>query len=198
MCIRDSSNARLVDQLERQAAEDPLTGLANKRALHLACEAELSRAARESSPMALVVLDLDHFKQINDRHGHPFGDQILVAVAKALRAAVRGHDLVARNGGEEFVILLPGADAGEAHSVAERARCLVAEVALPNGRLGSSAGVAAISGDGVGLHQMFDAADRALYRAKRLGRNRTELAAVSRVSETGEPAPTGRSGPWPS
>ncbi len=170
------SNARLVDALGRQAAEDPLTGLANKRALHLACEAELSRSAREQSPLALVVLDLDHFKQVNDRYGHPFGDQVLVAVAEAMRRAVRGHDTVARAGGEEFVILLPGAGADEAEAVADRARALIAEIDLPDGLLSSSAGVVAAEAGSIGLTELFDAADRALYRAKRLGRGRTEVA----------------------
>lgn len=172
------SNARLVDQLERQAAEDPLTGLANKRALQLACEAELSRATREDSWLSVVVLDLDHFKQINDRYGHPYGDAVLVNVATALRSAVRGHDLVARAGGEEFVILLPGTDPIEAHAVAERARFLVGQVPVPAGRLSSSAGVSAVSGGGAELHELLDAADRAMYQAKRAGRGRTELAPV--------------------
>jgi diguanylate cyclase (GGDEF)-like protein len=170
------SNARLVDQLERQAAEDPLTQLANKRALWLACEAEMSRARRESSSLALIVLDLDHFKQVNDRYGHPYGDQVLVAVAEALRTAVRGHDTVARFGGEEFVILLPGATAEEARSVADRARALISEIDLPEGQLSSSAGVVAATDGGGGLGELFAAADRALYQAKRLGRGRTELA----------------------
>jgi diguanylate cyclase (GGDEF)-like protein len=171
------SNARLVDQLERRAAEDPLTGLANKRALQLACEAEISRAAREGSCLALVVLDLDHFKQVNDRHGHPYGDEVLVAVANALRTAVRGHDTLARFGGEEFVILLPGATAEEAGRVADRARTMIAEIDLPQGRLSSSAGVVSASGGtAVGWDGLFDAADRALYQAKRLGRGRTEMA----------------------
>jgi diguanylate cyclase (GGDEF)-like protein len=173
------SNARLVDQLERQAAEDPLTGLANKRALQLACEAEISRAGRESSSLALVVLDLDHFKLINDRHGHPYGDEVLVAVAEALRTAVRGHDTVARFGGEEFVILLPRATAEEARTVADRARALIAEIDLPEGRLSSSAGAVATGGGAAPRWgELFDAADRALYQAKRLGRGRTELAPV--------------------
>ena len=170
------SNARLVDQLEHQAAADPLTGLANMRALHLALEAELSRAAREDSWLALVVLDLDHFKQVNDHFGHPFGDQMLVAVSDALRSAVRAHDTVARYGGEEFVILLPGATAGEAVGVADRARALIYEVDVADGRLSSSAGVAATVGAAMSMNDLFSAADRALYQAKRLGRGRTELA----------------------
>lgn len=172
------SNARLVEQLERQAAEDPLTGLANKRALQLAGEAELSRAARQQTSLALVVIDLDHFKEVNDRYGHPFGDQVLVAVAKALRSAVRAHDIVARNGGEEFVLLLPGTSYQEARAVVERARFMIEEIDLPDGGLSSSAGVACTAAGVTRLRDLFEAADRALYLAKRQGRGRTELAAL--------------------
>jgi diguanylate cyclase (GGDEF)-like protein len=174
------SNARLVDQLEREAAEDPLTGLANKRAFELAYGAELSRAARANSTVALVVLDLDYFKEINDTHGHPFGDEVLVEVAKALRAAVRTHDTVARLGGEEFAMLLPGADLDDAREIAERARGLIAEIELPEATLSVSAGVAATSVGPERSGELFRAADRALYEAKRGGRGRTELAPLTR------------------
>ena len=170
------SNARLVDQLEREAAEDPLTGLANKRAFELAYGRELSRAARTSTAVALVVLDLDHFKDINDTHGHPFGDEVLVAVGNALRAAVRIHDTVARLGGEEFAMLLPGADLIDAHEIAERARALIAEIELPEAKLSVSAGVAATNVAPERSGDLFRAADTALYQAKRRGRGRTELA----------------------
>ena len=170
------SNARLVAQLEREAAEDPLTGLANKRAFELAYAAELSRTARTDEPMALIELDIDHFKEINDSYGHPFGDQVLVSVAAALRSAVRGHDMVARLGGEEFALLLPGATIEDAQLIAERVRALVAQIELPHGILSSSAGVAASGGAGA-AEGLFEAADRALYDAKRQGRGRTQLAA---------------------
>lgn len=173
------SNAHLVDQLGREAAEDPLTGLANKRALQLAGEAELSRSARERTAFSVVVIDLDHFKEINDSHGHPFGDQVLVAVADALRSAVRAHDVVGRMGGEEFVLLLPGTRGDEAHIVVERARRLIGEIELPGGRLSSSAGVAATAPGCATLDELFDAADRALYQAKRQGRGRTELTSLT-------------------
>jgi diguanylate cyclase (GGDEF)-like protein len=170
------SNARLVDQLEREAAEDPLTGLANKRAFELTYGAELSRAARSDSTVALVMLDVDHFKEINDNHGHPFGDDVLIAVAKALRAAVRTHDTVARLGGEEFAMLLPGADLDSAREIAERARALIAEIDLPGVKLSVSAGAAATSIEPERSGELFRAADRALYEAKRRGRGRTEVA----------------------
>ncbi len=174
------SNARLVEQLEREAATDPLTGLANKRAFELAYGAELSRAARMGSAVALVTLDIDHFKEINDTFGHPFGDEVLVAVAKSLRAAVRTHDTVARLGGEEFAMLLPNADLQDAGEVAERARCLIADIPLPGATLSSSAGAAATTAGPERSGELFEAADRALYNAKRLGRGRTELAETLR------------------
>ncbi len=172
------SNARLVGELEREAAEDPLTGLANKRVFHLAYSTELSRAARENSSVALVILDLDHFKRLNDAYGHPFGDSVLVAVGNTLRTVVRGHDTVARLGGEEFALLLPGATPAEAQAVADRARAQLQMIALPDGRLSCSAGVAVVSGAGAHDSDLFDAADRALYEAKRLGRGRTVLGST--------------------
>jgi diguanylate cyclase (GGDEF)-like protein len=170
------SNARLVEQLEREAATDPLTGLANKRAFELAYGAELSRAARQGNTVALVLIDIDHFKEINDTHGHPFGDRVLVAVAQALRSAVRTHDTVARLGGEEFALLVPDASLEDALEIAERARALIADVEIPSAALSSSAGAAATSAGPERSGELFDAADRALYEAKRLGRGRTELA----------------------
>jgi diguanylate cyclase (GGDEF)-like protein len=170
------SNARLVEQLEREAATDPLTGLANKRAFELAYGAELSRAARVGSAVALVTLDIDHFKEINDTFGHPFGDEVLVAVARSLRAAVRTHDTVARLGGEEFAILLPDASLQDAGEVAERARWLITDIPLPGATLSLSAGAAATTACPERSAELFEAADRALYNAKRLGRGRTELA----------------------
>ena len=173
------SNARLVGQLEREAAEDPLTGLANKRSFELAYAAELGRAFRDEGPIAVVTLDIDHFKQINDRYHHSFGDQVLVAVARAVKIAVRACDTVARIGGDEFVVLLPGATVEDASAVADRARKLIAEIELPEGKLSCSAGVAALKGDELEAGQILDAADAALYSAKRHGRDRIELASVT-------------------
>ena len=170
------SNARLVEQLERDASTDPLTGLANKRAFELAYGAELSRAARKDHTVALVLIDIDHFKEVNDTFGHPFGDRVLVAVAKALCSAVRAHDTVARLGGEEFAMLVPDANLEEAREIAERARALIADVEIPGAALSSSAGAAATSAGPERSGELFEAADRALYEAKRLGRGRTELA----------------------
>jgi diguanylate cyclase (GGDEF)-like protein len=174
-------NARLVEQLEREAAQDPLTGLANRRVLGLACAAETDRAAREDGSVALVMLDVDHFKLINDTYGHPFGDEVLVRAAGLLRSVVRGHDTVARVGGEEFALLLPGAAVDEAREVAERARGLLAAIEMPHGTLSCSAGVAVTSGSDAPSSDLFGAADGALYEAKRQGRGRTVVAAVAQL-----------------
>lgn len=169
------SNARMVERLERQAAEDPMTGLANQRAFHRSCAAELSRTARDGRPLAIVALDLDHFKAINDAHGHPYGDQVLRRTAEALSEAVRPHDTVARMGGEEFALLLPGADAESARAVAERARAAVAALHVPGRALTCSAGVAVHAGPLGALERLLAQADRALYRAKAAGRDRTHV-----------------------
>jgi diguanylate cyclase (GGDEF)-like protein len=167
------SNARLVARLERQAAEDPLTGLANQRTFHNECRMELSRAQRSGGEVSIIMLDLDEFKAINDMHGHPHGDQVLVGVADALRASVRLHDTVARMGGEEFAILLPDADKAAAYAIAERARAAIADVPVARTTLSCSAGIATTSASETSQVDLLEIADRALYQAKRLGRNRT-------------------------
>jgi len=167
------SNARLVERLERQAGEDALTGLANQRAFHQACVGEASRVARHGGGMAIVALDLDHFKPINDVYGHPFGDEILRSVAEAVRESVRPHDTVSRLGGEEFAVLLPGADASAARAVADRMRAAMGAILVGGRPLSCSAGVAAGRGAAVDPEQLLRRADRALYTAKARGRNRT-------------------------
>jgi diguanylate cyclase (GGDEF)-like protein len=185
------SNARLVDRLERQAAEDPLTGLANQRAFYCAYAAEVSRAQRAGSEVSIVMLDLDHFKAINDAHGHLYGDQILLAVADALRGSMRGHDTIARMGGEEFAILLPDADANAAFDIAERARSAIARVPVARRTLSCSAGVATASPADARPVDLLGLADNALYRAKRLGRDRTVTSpnTESRSSLAGDAPP---------
>jgi len=114
-------------------------------------------AAREHGSVALVVLDIDRFKKVKDTYGHPFGDQILVAVADALKAVVRSHDTAARIGGREFALLLPGATLDEELEVAERARAMIAANTLPDGEgLSCSAGVAATRGENTSDFDLFD------------------------------------------
>jgi diguanylate cyclase (GGDEF)-like protein len=167
------SNARLVERLQQQAGEDPLTGLANQRTFRRDCGAAFSRAQREGGELSIVMLDLDGFKAINDEHGHPFGDQVLVAVGDALRCSTRAQDTVARLGGEEFAILLPDTDAETAYAIAERSRDEIAAINFACSSLSCSAGVATAAPPGMSAERLLELADRALYRAKRLGRDRT-------------------------
>jgi diguanylate cyclase (GGDEF)-like protein len=174
-------NARLHRIVEQQALVDGLTGLANRRSAEELLRAELTRTERYGGELALVLADLDNFKAINDRYGHPAGDAVLREFARRLKQTVREVDLAARWGGEEFCLILPGSDATGGTHVAERAReALEARpVSLPDGTeiaVTASFGVAALP-DAVGEGGLLDAADAALYRAKDLGKNRVETAA---------------------
>ena len=167
---------------EQRARTDPLTGLPNRRAFTELARAEIERAQRFIQPLSLIAIDLDHFKSINDNHGHAVGDAVLVDFARRAQAQLRVIDLLARIGGEEFVVLLPGTDAQGAFQVAERIRLLLDQRALsiPGGslRYTSSFGVAELEPQFPGLDRWLARADAALYAAKRKGRNRVELAPV--------------------
>jgi diguanylate cyclase (GGDEF)-like protein len=174
--------AVLVRRLEEAANIDGKTGLLNAVAWHAQAERLLQRSSRADGPRGVLVLDLDHFKAVNDTHGHLVGDQVLAAVAGALRAEVREHDLVGRFGGEEFVVLLAGPAAGavEMEAVAERIRSRVAhlrlEIPTPDGPLTVSGLTVSIGGavapaEGADLRTLLQIADTALYAAKRAGRN---------------------------
>lgn len=173
--FRDVTDQR---RAHRQARTDPLTGLPNRRAFREALTTELSRARAERRPLALALVDLDRFKSVNDTHGHAVGDDVLVRIARELRAAARESDAIARLGGEEFAWLLPGLTAGEAVAVADRARVRVSSLAHPvAGRLTLSAGLAG-TGPGDGERDgaaLIRAADEALYRAKDAGRDTVSL-----------------------
>lgn len=175
-------NARLHRIVEQQALVDPLTGLANRRRCEDALAGELARAERFSSPLSLVFADLDDFKAVNDRHGHPFGDEVLREFTEVLRESVRDADVPGRWGGEEFVLLLPGTDGDGGAQLGERIRRALAErvILAPDGsaiRLTCSLGVAEHT-PGDDAATLVAAADRALYRAKRNGKDRVELAAA--------------------
>jgi len=160
-------------RLEHLAATDHLTGLANHRRFHDALGRALALAERDGHPLALVALDLDHFKTLNDTHGHAYGDRVLRLAGAQLREAVRGSDLVGRVGGEEFALLLPGTDATTAMEVAERARTAVEGVVMEGTSLGCSAGVAVFPDDTLGARELLSFADAALYTAKNAGRGQT-------------------------
>jgi diguanylate cyclase (GGDEF)-like protein len=156
--------------LEELAHRDPLTGLANHRRFQEVLGKELASARAEERPLAVVLLDLDDFKRVNDSRGHPFGDELLGAVAESLRSAMRGLGTVARVGGDEFGIVLPDADPGRALALAEAARVAVETAAPVRGGLRCSAGIAGYPGDAKGAGALLQLADGALRWAKQCGR----------------------------
>jgi diguanylate cyclase (GGDEF)-like protein len=177
-------NARLHRIVERQALVDGLTGIANRRQCEDALTAEIARAERLGSTLTLVLADLDDFKAVNDAHGHAVGDDVLRKFAAALRSTVRDSDLAGRWGGEEFLLLLPGADATGGALLADRVRAAFSERAFA-GRDGETVNVTCSFGvaqhrPGDDARELFASADRALYRAKRAGKNRVELEAPVR------------------
>ena len=175
-------NAALADanaRLESLTTTDPLTGLLNHRGMVLALDAEMERAHRYGLPFALLFLDIDHFKALNDGYGHAAGDAILQEFARLVRGELRGVDVLGRWGGEEFVILLPQMGAAGAAAAAERVRAAVARHVFPLSgglRLTVSIGTAAFLEDAGERGPLLDAADRAMYAAKRLGRNQVRRA----------------------
>ena len=167
------------------AAHDALTGVANRRALILALDRDVARAVRSGEPYALLMLDIDHFKAVNDSHGHRAGDQVLCHVAAILRARLRAQDMVGRYGGEEFLVLLPDTPLRGAADLAESLRQAVAQApCLYEGR--SIAVTVSIGIFGGRLEpadswdMLIHTADQALYAAKAAGRNRVECAAMLR------------------
>jgi len=179
MVLRDISDKREAVETRRKSAFcDHLTGVANRRAFFEAAELELQRNRRAPRPIALILIDADHFKCINDRHGHPGGDAVLRQLGLCLSATFRQVDVVARVGGEEFAVLLPSSTLDGAASVAERLRQLVQAqaVAFDGTHIGVtvSAGVAASEGGDLDLDSLMKRADQALYAAKAGGRNRIE------------------------
>jgi diguanylate cyclase (GGDEF)-like protein len=168
-------------ELRVMAWHDPLTGTLNRRHFLDRANEELERTRRYHHPLALVVLDLDHFKQINDKHGHLAGDQVLKSTCERWRSNLRCVDLLCRLGGEEFAVLLPDTELAAARAVAGRLRTAVASrpIAFEGQRIHCtlSAGVTRIDPDETGIEPALRRADAALYRAKNAGRNRVETVA---------------------
>jgi diguanylate cyclase (GGDEF)-like protein len=169
-------NGRLYARMERMATRDGLTGLVNHRSFQEQLEQALARSSRIGKPLTLLLCDIDHFKQVNDTHGHPIGDEVLRRVAKVLQRESRQTDLVARYGGEEFSVVMEATDAAGGLQVAERIRLAVAAevVATPSGplRVTLSGGLATFAVDASDRAALIKAADETLYQAKHQGRNR--------------------------
>lgn len=181
-----------IQKLLRDARTDPKTGLMNMRGWQEAAHKEFARADRSGNPLALFMVDLDHFKSINDTWGHPAGDDMLIAVSKVLRSETRPTDLVGRFGGEEFVVLLPDTNAEEAVAAAERIRARIAGLAVPTtdkrgrpvviGDRTTSIGVSSRPMHALTLDPLLQAADAAVYVAKETGRNQVRLAEVGDIA----------------
>jgi len=168
-------------QLAAAARTDPKTGLLNATAWQREADAEVARAQRTGSPLAVLLVDVDHFKRVNDSHGHLTGDEVLRALAAGLRQQVRESDVVGRFGGEEFTVLLPRTDGAGAYGIAERLRAGAAtlSVAAADARINVtvSIGVAVLGQHGDDLFELLAAADVALYRAKDAGRDQVRIYA---------------------
>lgn len=167
------------DKLEKLSLTDGLTGIANRRCFDQTLQLEWQRAGRDNTPLALLIIDIDFFKSLNDTFGHPYGDACLVQIAAALRSALpRANDLVARFGGEEFAAILPATDRAGAQAVAHKMQEAIAAAAIAHapsrgGLVTASIGLA-LGSAGHAPAQLIAAADQALYRAKQNGRNRVE------------------------
>ena len=173
------ANLRNLAIAELRAATDSLTGLPNKRAVADTLKRMVAQAARTMSPLSLLVLDLDHFKALNDSFGHQVGDQALASVGAALRSALRDSDFAGRNGGEEFAVLLPDTSLTGALATAEKIRASIEDISLAGLDLviTASIGVSVYPDHAVGSERLERLADSALFVAKRSGRNRVEVAA---------------------
>jgi diguanylate cyclase (GGDEF)-like protein len=173
-----------MERLRAEADRDYLTGLVNRRRFRTALGQEVERWRRYNVPCALVLVDIDHLKKINDQHGHSAGDRVIRHAASCLIELSRDNDTAARLGGEEFALLLAGADETKALAAAERLRQVVSANEVEDvGTVTISLGVAACPAHAKSERELYGASDAALYRAKREGRNRTALAELMRPSE---------------
>ncbi|MBS3821777.1 MAG: diguanylate cyclase [Planctomycetes bacterium] len=166
------------EKLEFLASRDPLTGFLNRRAFFDACEDVLVEAAEKEQYTACIMIDLDHFKSVNDTYGHQVGDEVLRRAANAVTDTVRSGDIVGRYGGEEFAVILPNQNSRETAVVAERLRATIESWPMPNVQVTASIGVSAASPMMIGdvMQDLIKSADEALYEAKETGRNRVVLS----------------------
>jgi diguanylate cyclase (GGDEF)-like protein len=169
-----SSLVKVNRALEELTLSDPLTGIPNRRYFESRWEQEQERSMRTHLPVALVIADIDHFKLINDKYGHPAGDRVLRCVASALRTRTRSVDLVARIGGEEFAFVLPNTDDDGARIFSESIRQMVSEIDFDGLDIACTISVGFASSPGAPVSDLMVGADRALYQAKTSGRNRVE------------------------
>ena len=181
----------LLQQAQILAATDPLTGVYNRRQLFTLGAYELGHARRLKKPLSVLAIDIDHFKQINDTHGHQIGDEILQAAAHAFQSCLRQDDILARVGGDEFMVVLPSTDLHEAASVADRIRLALQKQSIQTTRLpvpvSVSVGVAPLTVDILDLDALLLRTDEALYSAKRAGRARVHIWSRDIQQDTPEP-----------
>lgn len=177
--LLDEIEAKFHREVRARITYDRLTGLLTKESLYLALDEELKRCSRFSQPLAVLMMDLDHFKAVNDRHGHPMGSHVLTEVGALIRASIRTADVSARYGGEEFLSYLPEAPLAGAHQVAERIRTAIERHAFTldgtTVRITISIGIALFPEHGQDLKALVARADSALYHAKESGRNRVSV-----------------------
>jgi diguanylate cyclase (GGDEF)-like protein len=172
---------RMREELTRQALFDPVAGTLNRRGGFLAMERELARSARNGTPVSVVLCDLDHFKAVNDEHGHLAGDEVLRTAASRIASRIRPYDSISRYGGEEFLLVIPGCTVDFAVAITERCRerLMATPIRIGDVRISVTASFGICSSswrEGLRPEDLIAAADGALYRAKRAGRNRVEVA----------------------
>lgn len=177
------------EELRFRATHDGLTGIPNRAMVMEALNREAARQVREAQPFGVVLVDIDHFKNINDTHGHLCGDDVLKAVVERMKACIRAYDVIGRYGGEEFLVVVPAVDGPGAMALAERIRRIVESqpVRMPSGEVNVTVSLGvAVSADPkrTDARDLLRLADEALYRAKNGGRNRSELATPSAQSES--------------
>lgn len=170
---RDEDRQQLMDELHQQASTDPLTGLLNRRGFTLQWQRAMAHSTATANALAVMLIDIDHFKSLNDQHGHEQGDQALVAMAKALNRVTRKHDIVCRLGGDEFVLAAPDTDAKGLEQLALRLQQAIQTIAQPLS-VHISVGIAAAPEHAV--DDLLRLADEALYRSKQQGRNCIHIA----------------------